>query len=60
MDSENEFEFDGKIFISKVSIGCEGCAFDTCEIIIGGCLEAKCHPSERSGGDSVIFVEKHP
>lgn len=60
MDNENEFEFEGKVFISKISIGCDGCAFYASEENRCECLEARCHPSGRSSRDSVIFVEKHP
>ncbi|MGL5396580.1 MAG: hypothetical protein ACRDBQ_15140 [Shewanella sp.] len=57
---ENEFEFEGKVYVAMKSNHCDGCAFDTIGVVNETCFMAKCHPSERSIGDSVIFVEKHP
>lgn len=53
--SENEFEYEGVIYISKPNITCRGCAFDD----TGGCgFVPNCGGALREDGTSVIFVEK--
>lgn len=51
MDNENEYEYEGKIYVQLVieDAPCRSCAL--CES--DGCLMAPC-------GNEIIFVEKHP
>lgn len=59
---ENEFEIDGKVFISKLrNGGCDGCYFEIegeCHAVSG--VPACATPIGFSGGRFLIFVEKHP
>lgn len=54
--NNNEFEYQGKIYVSVESNGCSGCAF--C-IYTDGCYKApSCDYATRTDGVSVVFVEK--
>lgn len=53
---ENEFEYDGKVYVTAPDDGeffCNGCAFESYS-----CPDAECRPKHRVDGRNVIFVEK--
>ena len=57
--NENEFEIDGKVYVSRREDTCHGCAFDgvaqdiPCRSYLPSCID-----SDRNDGEFVIFVEK--
>lgn len=53
--NENEFEYNGKMYVAERGVDCTTCAMDAEDT----CYAApQCTPAERKDNRDVIFVEK--